>query len=1058
MVNGIPLAGSGLFEAFLSKVSPDGTVLLYSTLLGGSDTDSANGVGLDALGHAYITGQTTSLDFRAKNAHQPAINSYQDAFLAKIDTRTAGEASLMFSTFLGGDGGEEGLALAVNGAGMSTIAGFTDAPDFPTLDGLGYTTGSAFVARFGPGGALDFSTRLGENLYTRPNGVALDATGSIYITGEVSLSAFDGPFPVTPGAFVGNVGDGALAAFVTKIADLSALGVASLEPSRGGNTGYVSILVRGSGFDPNTTVRLVRNGYPDIVGTVRLVNSTILSVTFDLHGALLGTYDIVTTNPAGTIVTIPGGYTVETGRPAKMWVDVVSPPLVRNGIESAFTVFYGNTGNTDALGVVLKLSGMPLQSQIRLGFETGATSLRPDLEAFRMDHLSPIVNTPDGKTMMLFLGVVPPHVTGSLTVHITTSLPITTPPATFQLTATASRPFFGSPMSASSAACMAAVGDFVLDELVDAFVMPPGAGCAKAIGEYVAESMAGFVSNAQGAYSGTLHADDVMNNFMSLLGANLKAQLACSADAVQFVFPEAELAQFILSMLSKLPDLYDTADACSADGNDASDTGDSTAVGAADPNDKVGASGAGANRFVSGSEPLPYVVFFENVPTATAPALEVVITDQLDMSKLDLNTFSLGPIGFGTTEVYPLSGAKSFDADVDLRPANNLIVRISARLDMATGLLTHRFTSLDPATGLPPTDPLAGFLPPNVHSPEGSGRVLFTVMPKAGLPSGTVIRNAARIVFDTNDPIDTPEWLNTIDNEGPASAVAPLPATSSDPVLVQWGGTDTGAGVRDYSVYVSENNGPFTPFVLHTTNTLAMLNGTVGSTYTFYSVARDLAANIEAAKTVAEATVTIVAADTTPPSIVPPPDMVVGQTRAEGAVVTYPAPQIVETGSGLASSSCVPAAGSIFPVGRTTVACTATDNAGNIGTATFAVTITPLATHGSIWGVGFIEAGREKWHFTLNAGNWLPWLLIWANGPSKWFVATSIDAVFSNPVRLSGSGTWNGQWGYTFEATAADRGEPGRKDVFSFVIKNRRGVVVASAHGTLSGGNIQSKR
>ena len=355
VVNGIPLAGSGLFEAFLSKVSPDGTILLYSTLLGGSDTDSANGVGLDALGHAYITGQTTSPNFRAKNAHQPAINSYQDAFLAKIDTRAVGEASLMFSTFLGGDGGEEGLALAVNGAGMSTIAGFTDAPDFPTLDGLGYTAGSAFVARFGPSGVLDFSTRLGENLSTRPNGVALDATGGIYITGDVYLSTFDGPFPITPGAFVGNVGDESVAAFVTKIADLSALGVSTVEPSRGGNTGYVSILVRGSGFDPGTTVRLVRHGHPDIVGSVRLVSSTMLSVTFDLHGALLGVYDVVTTNPDGTIVTIPGGYTVETGRPAKMWVDVVSPPLVRNGIESAFTVFYGNTGNTDALGVVLKL-------------------------------------------------------------------------------------------------------------------------------------------------------------------------------------------------------------------------------------------------------------------------------------------------------------------------------------------------------------------------------------------------------------------------------------------------------------------------------------------------------------------------------------------------------------------------------------------------------------------------------------------------------------------------------------------------------------------------------
>ena len=74
------------------------------------------------------------------------------------------------------------------------------------------------------------------------------------------------------------------------------------------------------------------------------------------------------------------------------------------------------------------------------------------------------------------------------------------------------------------------------------------------------------------------------------------------------------------------------------------------------------------------------------------------------------------------------------------------------------------------------SDPLAGFLPPNVNPPEEDGSVVFTVMPKEGLPTGTSILNKATIVFDVNDPIETPEWFNLLDNTKPQSAVNFLPS------------------------------------------------------------------------------------------------------------------------------------------------------------------------------------------------------------------------------------------------------------------------------------------
>jgi hypothetical protein len=279
-----------------------------------------------------------------------------------------------------------------------------------------------------------------------------------------------------------------------------------------------------------------------------------------------------------------------------------------------------------------------------------------------------------------------------------------------------------------------------------------------------------------------------------------------------------------------------------------------------DPNEKVGSQGALEPQYVSGKEPFRYTIYFENEATATAPAQEVVITDQLDGTKVDLTTFSLGPISFGDKQIVPPPGVRQFSTDVDLRPEKNLIVRINAGVD-ATGRASWYFGSIDPDTGELTEDPLGGFLPPNVNPPEGDGSVVFTVMPKTGLATGTEIRNKATIVFDLNAPIDTPEWFNTLDNTKPESQVLPLAATQlSNYFTVEWAGTDEHSGILDYSVFVSEDGGPFTPWLTNTTETSATFTGQAGKSYVFYSLARDAAGNIEDAPTVPDATTQVAAA------------------------------------------------------------------------------------------------------------------------------------------------------------------------------------------------------
>jgi hypothetical protein len=116
------------------------------------------------------------------------------------------------------------------------------------------------------------------------------------------------------------------------------------------------------------------------------------------------------------------------------------------------------------------------------------------------------------------------------------------------------------------------------------------------------------------------------------------------------------------------------------------------------------------------------------------------------------------------------------------------------------------------------------------------------------LATGTEIRNSARIFFDNNAPIDTPEWLNTLDASLPNSSVHSLPRDQSNAAFtVTWSGSDEGAGVKDYSVFVSEDSGAFMPWLVDTPLTSGTFSGRPGASYAFYSIARDFTGHREPA-------------------------------------------------------------------------------------------------------------------------------------------------------------------------------------------------------------------
>lgn len=289
---------------------------------------------------------------------------------------------------------------------------------------------------------------------------------------------------------------------------------------------------------------------------------------------------------------------------------------------------------------------------------------------------------------------------------------------------------------------------------------------------------------------------------------------------------------------------------CDDDGScEPSDDDDTNNTTRMDPNDKIGPSGYGEDAFVAARQPMPYTIDFENVPTATAPVQVVRVTDQLD-ANVDWRSFRLGDMGFGKYVIPVPTGRCYYRTKYQLgADLNNLVVDVDAGIDITTGMVHWTLTTIDPLTGERPENPLLGFLLPDDAEHLGQGYVQYTVKPKTGIPTGSLIKNKGTIFFDEEAPIETNETKNTVDAVSPSSEVAALPETTQDTsFIVNWSGSDDdgGSGVANYSIYVADNDGPYALWMKDSTDTQASYTGVPGHSYKFYSVAKDNAGNEEA--------------------------------------------------------------------------------------------------------------------------------------------------------------------------------------------------------------------
>src|SRR5216684_1733026 len=228
-------------DGIVFKLDPTGANLVYATYLGGSNDDEAFGIAVDGSGNAYVAGDTFSSNFPTHNSlysfnNGAGTNGSDDAFVTELNPMAT---AFVYSTYLGGSFSDFANGIAVDGSGNAYVTGETLSADFPTTLGsfqptcgtdstcnavAGAAFSDVFVTKINAGGTLGYSTYLGGSSDDTGIAIAVDSSGSAYVTGETTdtnTTVATGDFPVTSGAFQTSYGNGSAAAgsnaFVTKL-------------------------------------------------------------------------------------------------------------------------------------------------------------------------------------------------------------------------------------------------------------------------------------------------------------------------------------------------------------------------------------------------------------------------------------------------------------------------------------------------------------------------------------------------------------------------------------------------------------------------------------------------------------------------------------------------------------------------------------------------------------------------------------------------------------------------------------------------------------------------
>jgi hypothetical protein len=976
-LNGNGTAGQ---QAFLAELSADGTTLQYGTYLGGTGQDSDGSMVFDTAGDIWLTGSSNATNYPVTSDALQAQNT-SGGFNFTLTELSSDASTILYSTYLGGtaDNGANGINMAFDGSGDIHLSGSTGATSFPV-------TPDAFQPLFangdiGPDGDDVFYTVLGAGTIGTVGPATGGNTGDSTVTisgagfqsGATCQLVLNGTTITATSASVNAAGTAITCNFALSGASAGAYNVVVTNPNGGATLTSQGGFTVQSGGQPQLWVNVVgrpaiRVGVPSVVdvsyGNSGNVDAYMVGMQIDLPPTISATYSVGYDPALASGTQLTSSVATATGTRIPLMI-----PHLSAGESDSFQLSITDSTNADNYTITAS-TGLPwYTSQSAAVSEltaqsanfTPASACAPPLAGAPnvVDCLGPVLtayNTAGNTAQQTqsLAGVLAQELSQAMTGFTPTvqSASMLTPT---QVCSNCNEPLVVDNVDTS--ALTIGVGVFgtsindvyqvnapqcVLDSSGQTYTCTYTwpAGIPFQMGLFVNGNVFGKQATP-GVFTEPLECFDQPIDVNPPTGGSVAVftvkAVPCSINTAPVPYdpdvppppPGGGGGGATNPTTPPPPQIVITT--YGPNGEIAGQT-----VSSIDPNDKDGANGDGStNHYVNGVGAIPYAVYFENQATATAPASQVVVTDQLDPTKVDLTTLTLGAITFGTNVINLPSGTNNYNTTYALNSSLN--VRIQGSLNQSTGLLKWTFTSIDPSTGLPPTDPTVGFLPPDANGVEGQASVLFNVMPLAAQPTGTQINNTASVVFDSNAAISTPTWLNTLDVTAPVSSVTALPAAeiatgSTATFTVNWSGTDVGSGIVSYNIYVSDNGGAFTLWQSAVTATSASYSGTLGHTYGFYSIATDGAGNVEATKTSADTSTTVTTALLVSTTMLTSSN----SSITSGSSVTFTA--VVTPPSGTAT---VPTGTVTFLNGTTTLG---TGPLNGTGTATYTTTALPAGT------------------------------------------------------------------------------------------------------------------
>jgi hypothetical protein len=335
----------GNYDIFVTKLSSSGSSLIYSTYLGGGGDDHyGNGIAVDDSGNAYVTGSTTSSDFPTVNPYQATLQGGEDAFVTKL---SISGNSLIYSTYLGGGGEESGEGIAVDVSGKAYVTGFTSSADFPTLNPYqSYQGGSdVFVTKLSStGNSLIYSTYLGGAGNDEGKDIAIDGSGNAYVAGGTWSFNFPtlNPYQTDQGdqdAFVTKLSSSGNSLIYSTYLGGGSLDAAEDIAVDGSGCAYVTGLTTSSNFATENPYKTYQGGYDAFVTKLSSSGNSLIYSTYLGGGGYDWGIGVVVDGSGNACVT---GYTFSSDFPT------LNPYQMtfQGGEYDAFVTKLSNSGNS----------------------------------------------------------------------------------------------------------------------------------------------------------------------------------------------------------------------------------------------------------------------------------------------------------------------------------------------------------------------------------------------------------------------------------------------------------------------------------------------------------------------------------------------------------------------------------------------------------------------------------------------------------------------------------------------------------------------------------------